>query len=221
MPKKKLSKQPTLHKEYTAYRKKLERQQRKLMEKGYIVGVLPKEPKKITEASLRKIHRYTTKRIKEEAVFYEEETNVLMSYQKHQKKLKEQRKLIPAEPEEPVGEDVEYPDFYDMVVENFRTTLAGYLGFKDTKDNANKMLVWLDGLVSRYGTEQVAQMITKASDEGVQFTYEVLAYNGSGKVQKFMYDMLNYLEEAGQMESDTIDEIMQMQEQSEGESYST
>lgn len=117
--------------------------------------------------------------------------------------LKREAKLNFIKGEERVSQDTSF--FSRVVVSNFKLTLNAY-----NELARNKLNSWLNTLVSRFGEEQVAQMITQAMEDGVELTVKDSYF--TEKVSDYMQKMMDYLPEAGEF---TKAEIMEALEEEE------
>lgn len=123
---------------------------------------LPKIPKYITAGSVRRLEKITPKTIQEKTRGFDYSTGEIVSYFRA-KKLSNKKSELP---------------FYggpafaaDIIINNFKINMSAY------NEHANKIIIsWLDGLIGRFGANEVASMLDRAQDEGKIPDYSVM-YN--------------------------------------------
>ena len=117
--------------------------------------------------------------------------------------LKREAKLDFIKGEERVSQDTSF--YSRVVVSNFKLTLNAY-----NQQARNKLNSWINTLVSRFGEEQVAQMITDAMEDGVELTVKDSYF--TEKVSDYMQKMMDYLPEAGEFTKADIMEALEEEE---------
>ena len=193
-----------------AYNKELRRLQSFIKKKEQIgfqfsSKAIPKKPKKITKASVRRLAKISTESLYNKAVYGGEATEgelvsgeagriAELKLQKERRKEKRQQKK---QREQPPAQRNNYstPDnvsgdssFFDyMVINEYRRNIA-HFGNKAYAELGS----WLDNLTSQYGEHAVAEMLEDGASSGTVVTYQI-AYDDS-KLQDYMSDMFDYLE---------------------------
>lgn len=89
-----------------------------------------------------------------------------------------------------------------IVIDNFRITLNAY-----NEKAKEKLNGWLNTLVTQYGNDDVAQMITTAIEDGVELTVKDSYF--LEKVSDYMQKMMDYLPEAGEFTKESILESLE------------
>lgn len=187
----------TVKSEYTKQRRRIQSFIRRAEKRGYLFGdnVLPKIPKKITKASVRKLEKITPETLYKKALYGGEATDGEivsglegLKAEKEANKQKRNRKsqtpstpkLPPTElpwstPWEPTGEyDAGQASFYALVVvTEWYNTLDVY-----RNGEAYGLLhSWMNQMVTDNGAEDAAEMLQKAGDNGTALTADIVYKN--------------------------------------------
>lgn len=121
---------------------------------------LPKIPKNITAASVRRLEKISPKTIQKKTRGVDYSTGEIVSYFRA-KKLFQQNKNESNYNESPFAADI--------IINNFKINMSAY------NEHANTIILsWLDGLIERYGENEVASMLDRAQDEGKIPDYSVM-----------------------------------------------
>lgn len=200
--------------EERAYSKQVKRIKqfiRRAEKRGYQFSdnVLPKRPKRVTQASVRKLAKITPEKLYQKAVYGGLATmgeivhateGLKLERSLRAKKASETRKYRLShptqeptntagfEPPEKISEDT---SFFDAVV---------ITGFKSHVRQFNErasdlLLVWLDKILATNDAHDVATMLNDGAEAGLIVTYQIVY--SQDKLTQYMSEMLNYLPEAG------------------------
>lgn len=121
---------------------------------------LPKIPKNITAASVRRLEKITPKTIQEKTRGVDYSTGEIVSYFRAKKILNKKSEL-------PFYDGPAFAA--DIIINNFKINMSAY------NEHANKIIIsWLDGLIGRFGANEVASMLDRAQDEGKIPDYSVM-----------------------------------------------
>ena len=217
--------------EYAKERKLLLQQVRRMKKRGYIFNeeITPKKPKRITAASVRELKKRRAN-IYKKAELEDIETGVLKKVKSRKSGLK-QEKLIRNEYErrrkyyeeegyksrpDLGGPDMRgpglsyeeeepndtYNDFAAHVIDTFRFSYDHY-----NEKFVDYMNTWLDELIRRFGTEDVAEMLESAAADGNLTVPYQAAYVESIR-NEYLGRLLDYLPDAGPMTKEDIFDAM-------------
>lgn len=197
-------KQSSLHNEYIKQRKRIQSFIRRAEKRGYTFTkqVLPSIPKKITQASVRRLSKLTPKELYKSTEYIDYTTGEVLTHQQRQKQVRlqavEKRKQTIAQKKKQKPSSI---NWYKQAVDNFKFQLKQVDGI-----GSHKIASWLFDMLEKYSVEEVGQAILKASQQGIVLTFYIL-YNSSGAIE-FISELLNYFEEMGQLEKDSISDMM-------------
>lgn len=154
-----MSKKQELIKQYRRIRKNVLSNVRRLSREGYLIDLeIPKIPKRITESSIRNISRYTPDYLRSKSDFLDVTTGEVVDYTEREKirqLRREQRSYIKIQ----------------RIINVIYEEIEAALNFKAS------MIIkqWFDSYRMRMGDEYVAEVITKAAENGVQFEINIYA----------------------------------------------
>lgn len=194
--------------------------------RGYQFGedVLPQRPKRVTQASVRKLAKLTPEKLYQKALYGGLATEgeivpategVKLERSLRAKKAAETRKYRLAEPvQEPtnthgfvppenISEDV---SFFDAVV------ISGFKAHvRQFNEHASNLLVsWLDRILATNDAHDVATMLNDGAEAGLIVTYQIVY--SQDKLTQYMSEMLNYLPEAGPLFKAEMMDAMEQEE---------
>lgn len=187
-------------------------------------NVLPQKPKRVTQASIRKLVQLTPEKLYQKAVYGGEASfgeivkgteGLKLERKVRAQKAAQTRKYRLAEPKqeptntsgfvppENISEDT---SFFDAVVIS---------GFKQHVRQFNErasdlLLSWLDRILATNDEHDVAIMLNDGAEAGNIVTYQIVY--SVDKLHEYMSNMLDYLPEAGPLFKAEMMDAMEMEE---------
>lgn len=225
MAKKKARKLSQIRKEYNKQRKRIQSFLSRTMKQGYVFdeNILPQIPKRVTKASVSRLEKLTPKELYKKAVYVSRETGEIETPEEHKKRIRKEAKVKEKEtkarkkkqaqnkqgypkPKAPnqkrKNKTNKDPGFYTRaVIETFLYTL-------ETCRNGKAyplLLRWFNKLRSDNGDVAVAEMLTKASEQGYEISWSVI-YNVE-KANDFVQGVIQFLSTQGDFYRDEMDEF--------------
>lgn len=186
--------------------------------------VLPQRPKRITQASVRKLAKLTPDKLYQKAVYggfasdgeiIPATEGVKLERSLRAKKAAETRKYRLAKPvQEPTNtpgfvppENIsEDASFFDAVV------ITGFKGHvrQFNEYASNLLLSWLNRILARNDVHDVATMLNDGAEAGLIVSYQIVY--SQDKLTQYMSEMLDYLPEAGPLFKAEIMDAMEEEE---------
>lgn len=172
-------------------------------------NVLPQRPKRVTQASVKKLAKITPEKLYQKAVYgglatmgeivpaieglkLERSLRAKKSAQTRKYRLehpKQQPTNTPGfEPPENISKDTTF--FDAVVISGFRSHVRQF-----NERASNLLLSWLDRILSTNDVHDVATMLNDGAEAGLIITYQIVY--SQDKLTQYMSEMLNYLPEAG------------------------
>lgn len=187
-------------KDQKAYNKELRRIKRLITraeKRGYQFeeGVVPKKPKKITPASVRRVKKITPEYLYGKAVYGGEATagEIVSGKQGRVEERREAaRKGHRQKGNSELKEIVAEPSFYDKVVVSH---WYGQLREFSRGESYNLLRAWMGQLIQEKGLHDVATMLQTAIDNGVILTWEQ-SYNEEA-TERYIGSLLDYMPDEG------------------------
>lgn len=223
---KRKSKQTPNQRAYAKQVKRIKQFIRRAEKRGYQFSenVLPKRPKRITQASIRKLALLTPEKLYQKAVYGGEASageivkgtmGIKLERKVRAQKAAQTRKYRLSEPtQEPTNtpgfvppENIsEDTSFFDAVV------ITGFKAHvRQFNERASELLLgWLDRILQKNDVHDVAIMLNDGAEAGNIVTYQIV-YSVE-KLHKYMSNMLDYLPEAGPLFKAEIMDAMEMEE---------
>ena len=206
-------KQTPAERAYSKQVKRIKQFIRRAEKRGYQFSkdVLPQRPKRVTQASVRKLSKLTPEKLYQKAVYgglasYGEivpgTEGVKLERSLRTKKAAETRKYRLAEPkQEPTNtkgfvppENIsEDESFFDAVV------ITGFKAHvRQFNEHASSLLLsWLDRILATNDVHDVATMLNDGAEAGLIVNYQIVY--SQDKLTQYMSEMLDYLPEAGEL----------------------
>jgi hypothetical protein len=174
-------------------------------------NVLPQRPKRVTQASVKKLAKITPEKLYKKAVYgglatmgeivpaieglkLERSLRAKKSAQTRKYRLahpKQQPTNTPGfEPPENISKDTTF--FDAVVISGFRSHVRQF-----NERASNLLLSWLDRILSTNDVHDVASMLNDGAEAGLIITYQIVY--SQDKLTQYMSEMLNYLPEAGSL----------------------
>jgi hypothetical protein len=187
-----LKKASSTLKEYRKQRSRVLATVRRYEKQGlYVDFAVPNIPKRITQASVRRLSKITPKQIQQKTFKLSEFGEIEASF--YQFKKEQRKKKIIAMPSES-----------DMVISNFRIYISEF------NDVANAIINdWLNRLLFKYTKEEVAKMIQDAGESGKLIGYK-MTYE-TDKILTALSSMLDLMD-LGVLEREQLIESLEYQE---------
>ena len=186
--------------------------------------LLPQRPKRVTQASVRKLAKLTPEKLYQKAVYgglasYGEivpaTEGVKLERSFRAKKAAETRKYRLAEskqeptntkgfvPPENISDD---ETFFDaVVITGFKAHVRQF-----NEHASNLLLSWLDRILATNDAHDVATMLNDGAESGVIVTYQIVY--SQDKLTQYMSEMLDFLPEAGPLFKAEIMDAMEEEE---------
>lgn len=220
------SKQTPNQREYAKQVKRIKQFIRRAEKRGYQFSenVLPQKPKKVTQASIRKLAQLTPEKLYQKAVYGGEitggeivkgEEGIKLERKVRGQKAAQTRKYRLAEPTqestntpgfvppENISEDTSF--FDATVISGFRTHVRQF------NERASELLLgWLDRILQTNDVHDVAIMLNNGAEAGNIVTYQIVY--STDKLYEYMSNMLDYLPEAGTLFKEEMMDAMEMEE---------
>ena len=187
--------------------------------------LLPQRPKRVTQASVRKLAKLTPEKLYQKAVYgglasYGEivpaTEGVKLERSFRAKKAAETRKYRLAEPkQEPTNTKGFVPPenisddetFFDaVVITGFKAHVRQF-----NEHASNLLLSWLDRILATNDAHDVATMLNDGAESGVIVTYQIVY--SQDKLTQYMSEMLDFLPEAGPLFKAEIMDAMEEEEE--------
>lgn len=208
---KRKSKLTANQREYAKQVKRIRQFVRRAEKRGYHFdeNVIPSQPKKVTQASIRKLVQLTPEKLYQKAVYGGEASGgeivkgvegIKLERKARAQKAAQTRKYRISEPlqestntpgfipPENISEDT---SFFDVtVISGFRDHVSQF-----NERASNLLLGWLDRILATNDVHDVATMLNDGAEAGLIVTYQIVY--SQDKLTQYMSEMLDYLPEAG------------------------
>ena len=218
MAKRKSKLTPT-QQEYRRERQRIQRQINRMTNRGYDVPeLLPKIPKKITEASVRRLKKITTEKLYKESRFIDIETGEILTSKEGQALERSRRKkpkqkvqappLTPIAPPEP-----DYVIFDKQILTVFTMEMTEIFGRNERL--FNYITRWYNRSLEKYGAEEMAEALEKAKSEGMFPGWEAVSDSEIlvGKLEA----ITNLMAINSESREELFEELEQLEDWTEGE----
>lgn len=163
----------------------------------YVDFVVPNIPKKITQASVRRLAKITPKKIQSQTYQLNEFGEVEASFYQFKKKQREKTKIKPL-------------DLYDEIPQESHMVIANFRGYVNQFNEWARGIInlWLDNLLFKHTEEEVAAMIQRAGEYGELINYKVVYTEKLFNALASMMDFMNL----GPLERETMIEALEYEE---------
>ena len=153
--------------EYYKQRRRIQSLVSSYRRKGFDVQYeIPAIPKRITQASVRRLKKVTPAVVRQRTYGVDVETGEQISFfkasQQRREALADIRRRRRIEISTGIDIPVRTPSFSNVIIESFRMTVANY--------PPTAMIIclqWLDQQISKFGEVHVAEMLQKSADAGM------------------------------------------------------
>lgn len=222
----KRSKQTPAERAYSKQVKRIKQFISRAEKRGYQFSenTLPQKPKRVTQASVRKLAKLTPEKLYKKAVYgglasggeiLPATEGVKLERSLRAKKAAETRKYRLAEPvQEPTNtpgfippENIsEDETFFDaVIINNFKAHVRQF-----NEHASNLLLSWLDRILETNDMYDVATMLNDGAEAGLIVTYQIVY--SQDKLTQYMSEMLDYLPEAGELFKTEMMDAMEEEE---------
>lgn len=150
----------------------------------YVNFVVPNIPKRITQASVRRLAKITPKKIQSKTYQINEFGEVEASFYQFKKKQREKKQREKTK--------IKPLDLYDEMPQESYVVIANFRGYVNQFNEWARGIInlWLDNLLFKHTEDEVAGMIQKASENGVIINYKVVytekLFNALASMMDFM-----------------------------------
>lgn len=218
MAKRKSKLTPT-QQEYRRERQRIQRQINRMTNRGYDVPeLLPKIPKKITEASVRRLKKLTTEKLYKESRFIDFETGEILTSKEGQTLERSRRKKpkhkVQAPPPTPVASpEPDYVMFDNQILTVFTMEMTEIFGRNEKL--FNYITRWYNRALEKYGAEEMAEALEQAKAEGMFPGWEAVSDSEIlvGKLEA----ITNLMAINAESREELFEELEQLEDWTEGE----
>lgn len=211
---------------YRKERQRIQRQINRMTKRGYDVpDLLPKIPKKITEASVRRLKKLTTEKLYQESRFIDFETGEILTSEEGQKLEKVRRRRpkpkvkassptattpspSPSAPSEP-----DYVSFDTQILTVFTMEMTEIFGRNERL--FNYITRWYNRSLEKYGAEEMAEALEEAKSQGMFPGWEAVSDSEIlvGKLEA----ITNLMAINSESREELFEELEQLEDWTEGE----
>ena len=196
-----MTKKQLLQSEYRKQRRRLQNTINRYLRQGLDVQFeLPKIPKTITEASVRRLARITPKQIQEQTFGVDYETGEQIAYQNALRQRRAIRRAEKARRQAEAKQAAQEWEYTHAVIEGFIAHVADY-----PRKAAEVCIDWLNKQIAEHGRMQVAKMLQESNQAGLWLAHWEV-YKGAD-VYEMLNNMLDYLDVKEPYRQQIIDEI--------------
>lgn len=210
---------------YRRERQRIQRQINRMTKRGYDVPeLLPKIPKKITEASVRRLKKITTEKLYKESRFIDFETGEILTSEEGQK-LEKARRRRPKPKEQPsiptastplpgpISAGDEYVIFDRQILTVFTMEMTEIFGRNEKL--FNYITRWYNQALEKYGAEEMAEALEQAKAQGMFPGWEAVSDSEIlvGKLEA----ITNLMAINAESREELFEELEQLEDWTEGE----
>lgn len=156
---------------YRRERQRIQRQINRMTKRGYDVPqLLPKIPKLITQASVRRLKKITTEKLYKESRFIDIETGEILTSKEgralERSRRKKSKQKVQAPPPTPVAPtEPDYVMFDKQILTVFTMDMTEIFGRNERL--FNYITRWYNMSLEKYGAEEMAEALEEAKSEGL------------------------------------------------------
>ena len=218
MAKRKSKLTPT-QQEYRRERQRIQRQINRMTNRGYDVPeLLPKIPKKITEASVRRLKKLTTEKLYKESRFIDVETGEILTSEEGQKLERSRRRKpkpkVQVPPPTPLAPpEPDYVMFDNQILTVFTMEMTEIFGRNEKL--FNYITRWYNRALEKYGAEEMAETLEQAKAQGMFPGWEAVSDSEIlvGKLEA----ITNLMAINSESREELFEELEQLEDWTEGE----
>ena len=202
---------------YRRERQRIQRQINRMTNRGYDVPeLLPKIPKKITEASVRRLKKITTEKLYKESRFIDFETGEILTSKEGQalerSRRKKSKQKVQAPPPTPVAPP-DYVMFDKQILTVFTMEMTEIFGRNDKL--FNYIPRWYNMSLEKYGAEEMAEALEEAKSEGLFPGWE--AVSDSEILVGKLETITNLMAINSESREELFEELEQLEDWTEGD----
>nr|DAD63856.1 MAG TPA: hypothetical protein [Caudoviricetes sp.] len=202
---------------YRRERQRIQRQINRMTNRGYDVPeLLPKIPKKITEASVRRLKKITTEKLYKESRFIDFETGEILTSKEGQalerSRRKKSKQKVQAPPPTPVAPP-DYVMFDKQILTVFTMEMTEIFGRNDKL--FNYITRWYNMSLEKYGAEEMAEALEEAKSEGLFPGWE--AVSDSEILVGKLETITNLMAINSESREELFEELEQLEDWTEGD----
>lgn len=204
---------------YRRERQRIQRQINRMTKRGYDVPeLLPKIPKKITEASVRRLKKLTTEKLYKESRFIDFETGEILTSKEGQalerSRRKKAKQKVQAPPPTPVAPpEPDYVMFDKQTLTVFTMEMTEIFGRNEKL--FNYITRWYNMSLEKYGAEEMAEVLEQAKAQGMFPGWEAVS-DGEILVGK-LEAITNLMAINSESREELFEELEQLEDWAEGE----
>lgn len=211
---------------YRKERQRIQRQINRMTKRGYDVPeLLPKIPKKITEASVRRLKKLTTEKLYKESRFIDTETGEILTSEEGQKLEKVRRRrpkpklkapsptAIAPSPTPVAPSEPDYVSFDKQILTVFTMEMTEIFGRNEKL--FNYITRWYNRSLEKYGAEEMAEALEEAKAQGMFPGWEAVSDSEIlvGKLEA----ITNLMAINSESREELFEELEQLEDWTEGE----
>jgi hypothetical protein len=192
-----------------------------MTKRGYDVpDLLPKIPKNITQASVRRLKKLTTEKLYKESRFIDIETGEILTSKEGQtlersrrKKPKQKVQAPPPLPTPVAPPEPDYVMFDKQILTVFTMEMTEIFGRNEKL--FNYITRWYNTALAKYGAEEMAEALEKAKSEGMFPGWEAVSDSEIlvGKLEA----ITNLMAINSESREELFEELEQLEDWTEGE----
>lgn len=204
---------------YRRERQRIQRQINRMAKRGYDVPqLLPKIPKLITQASVRRLKRITTEKLYKESRFIDIETGEILTSKEGQtlerSRRKKSKQKVQAPPPIPVAPpEPDYVMFDNQILTVFTMEMTEIFGRNEKL--FNYITRWYNRALEKYGAEEMAEALEQAKAQGMFPGWEAVSDSEIlvGKLEA----ITNLMAINSESREELFEELEQLEDWTEGE----
>lgn len=213
-------------KAYRKERRRIQQQIRRMENRGYDVpDLLPDIPKRITQASVRRLKKITTEKLYKESRFVDIETGEILTSKEGQKLERSRRRKpkqkVQAPPPTPVAPpptpvalpEPDYVMFDKQILTVFTMEMTEIFGRNEKL--FNYIARWYNMSLEKYGADEMAEALEKAKSEGMFPGWE--AVSDSEILVGKLETITNLMAINAESREELFEELEQLEDWVEGE----
>lgn len=204
---------------YRRERQRIQRQINRMTKRGYDVPqLLPKIPKLITQASVRRLKKITTEKLYKESRFIDFETGEILTSKEGQtlerSRRKKSKQKVQAPPPIPVAPpEPDYVMFDNQILTVFTMEMTEIFGRNEKL--FNYITRWYNQALEKYGAEEMAEALEQAKAQGMFPGWEAVSDSEIlvGKLEA----IINLMAINSESREELFEELEQLEDWTEGE----
>lgn len=196
-----------LEKEYNKQRRRLEQAIARSEKQGYIFpeDILPQKPKRITQASIKRLARLKPEDLRKKSEYLIEETGEVIPYKGNKNVIKQyikyKKEKIKSSYKQVLKEEPEYlPSFSENVIQRFKSYILGF-----PPAISEMVMPLINTIIQEQGIEDVSIALENMPQQFHEYLHRH-KFDSSGAVSEFATSLIEYLPNASlQYKKDLMD----------------